>query len=154
MKYILALIALTFSLTAYADILPNHDLTPGVARDVDKQTLCTTSTKLVRNVPQAEKNAVYKEYGQNGDDRSICKEGQEIDHLISLEIAGSNDIKNLWPQSFCGQWSAHVKDLYENFLHKQICTGKMTIEQAQKEISTDWIKGYKSHHELPLPIGQ
>jgi len=140
---IIALILVFMALDARSGELPDQRLTPGVARSVTLKELCTTSTKLVRNVPESEKKAVYKEYGQIGNDRSKCAEGQEIDHLISLEIAGSNDIKNLWPQSFCGTNNARDKDKLENELHRRICSGKMTIQQAQSCISTNWISCYK-----------
>ena len=81
------------SLIANADVLPNRALTPGVARAVDVNTLCTTSTPLVRNVPQNVKDTAYTSYGLNGNDRTACPQGYEIDHLISLELGGSNDIK-------------------------------------------------------------
>jgi hypothetical protein len=31
----------------------------------------------------------------------------ELDHLIPLELGGSNDLRNLWPQPFEGEWNAH-----------------------------------------------
>lgn len=165
-KLLVLLFAL--SLNVYADILPNAKLTPGQTRNATVNDICTTSTKLVRNVPEDVKNAVYKEYGLTANHTGYCKdlsaygkdgkliagkkdEGCEVDHLRSLEIGGSNDITNLWTQPYFGQWNAHTKDLYENYLHRQICKGTMTIDQAQKEISTNWIEGYKSHKELPLP---
>jgi 5-methylcytosine-specific restriction endonuclease McrA len=49
----------------------------------------------VRNVPAEMKRQVYHEYG-------ITSHGSgeyEIDHLIPLELGGSNSIKNLWPES-------------------------------------------------------
>lgn len=127
----------------YAGDLPDPVITTGASRSVEVTELCTTSTKLVRNVPQSEKKAIYAEYGMSGNDRSQCKQGYEVDHLISLELGGSNEKQNLWPQSYCGQWSAHVKDALENKLHQLICKGSMTIEQAQSCIATDWIACYQ-----------
>lgn len=139
---IFVLLVLYGVMSAHAADLPDPTLTPGVARQVDQKTLCNTSTKLVRNVPESEKKAVYVAYGLSGDDRSQCAEGYEIDHLISLELGGSNDQHNLWPQLYCGTWSAHIKDSLENKLHALVCDGSMTIEAAQSCISTDWIKCY------------
>ena len=124
---------------AHADVLPNLAITTGAARQVTIQELCTTSTKLVRNVPESEKMAVYYRYKMNGNDKSSCKEGYEIDHLISLELGGSNDISNLWPQSFCGINNAHDKDKLENKLHALVCSGKMQLQDAQSCISKNWI---------------
>ena len=147
---------------SYADVveahsLPDPVLTPGSTREVDVHTLCTTSTKLVRNVPESVKKQVYIEYGlPGGNHTGYCDpDGCEDDHLISLELGGSNDIKNQWIQPYGGVvWNAHVKDRYENFLHSRICTGKMTIKEAQDEIRINWIEGYKKHPELPLPTGE
>ena len=127
---------------ANADVLPNRTITPGVARIVDVNTLCTTSTSLVRNVPQSVKETAYASYGLKGNDRTSCTQGYEIDHLISLELGGSNDIKNLWPQSFCGANNAHIKDALENKLHAMICSKQITIQDAQSCIATNWIICY------------
>ena len=122
--------------------LPNPKITPGYMRDVSVHELCTTSTSLVRNVPESLKKDIFRNYGMNGNDRSVCKEGYEIDHLVSLELGGANDGRNLWPQSYCGENNAHKKDKLENELHRQICLGKMNIIDAQMCIKTDWVMCY------------
>jgi len=127
-----------FSLNLAYAALPNKALTPGVARSVTLTELCTTSTSLVRNVPESLKKEVYTSYKMKGNDRSQCSEGYEIDHLISLELGGDNSVYNLWPQSYCGKNNAHDKDKLENELHRQICLGKIKIDVAQECISTDW----------------
>jgi len=128
--------------------LPDRNLTPGVTRAATLTEVCTTQTSLVRNVPDSLKKKVYAEYHLSGNDRLVCKEGYEVDHLISLELGGANDIKNLWPQSYCGSpYNAKIKDKLENELHRQVCLGKMSLESAQLCISKDWemcyIKIYK-----------
>lgn len=147
LEYVLVSVILLFliliSTMVFAGDLPDSKLTPGASRKVSLHTLCTTSTKLVRNVPQSLKKAVYASYGLTGNDRSQCKEGYEVDHLISLELGGSNEQANLWPQTFCSVWSAHVKDLLENKLHALVCSGKLSIKDAQTCISTNWINCYK-----------
>jgi hypothetical protein len=84
--------------------------------------------------------AVYREYGivhhASGE--------YEIDHLISLELDGSNDIKNLWPESYRTEpWNAHVKDKLEDRLHELVCAGRLTLPEGQKAIATDWITAYR-----------
>jgi hypothetical protein len=133
-----ALLLLLFLHNSAATELPNSKLTPGNVRIVTVTQLCTTSTSLVRNVTESTKNQVFANYKMKGNDRSTCNEGYEIDHLVSLELGGSNDITNLWPQSYCGENNAHKKDKLENELHKQVCSGKMTLEDAQKCIASDW----------------
>jgi hypothetical protein len=64
--------------------------------------------------------------------------------VISLELGGSNDIKNPWPQSYRTEpWNAHVKDKLEDRLHALVCAGKMSLPDAQRAISSDWISAYK-----------
>ena len=128
--------------TGHPAELPNPKITPGYMRDVSVRELCTTSTSLVRNVPESLKRDVYHNYGLNGNDRSACKEGYEIDHLVSLELGGANDVRNLWAQSYCGENNAHKKDKLENELHRQICLGKMNIIDAQMCIKSDWVMCY------------
>jgi len=77
----------------------------------------------------------------------------EVDHLISLELGGSNSIKDLWPESFITEpWNAHVKDKLENKLHEMICSGEIDIKAAQHEIAADWIAAYKKYVR-PEPRG-
>jgi len=122
--------------------LPNSKITPGATRITTLTDVCTTKTSLVRNVTDSTKKLVFNNYGLNGNDKTQCSEGYEIDHLISLELGGSNDPKNLWPQSYCGENSAHKKDKLENELHRQVCLGKIGLEKAQLCISKDWEQCY------------
>lgn len=89
---------------------------------------------------------MYQSYGLAGNHTGYCdtQQGCEVDHLISLELGGSNDQTNLWPQPYQGTpLNAHVKDQLENFLHAQTCAGNIALDQAQQEIATDWIASYK-----------
>ena len=122
--------------------LQDPKFTPGYMRDVSVRELCTTSTSLVRNVPDSLKKKVFANYGMSDNDRSVCKEGYEIDHLVSLELGGANDERNLWPQNYCGTNNAHDKDKLENELHRRICKGQMNIIDAQMCIKTDWVMCY------------
>jgi hypothetical protein len=72
----------------------------------------------------------------------------EVDHLISLELGGSNDIKNLWPESYRTEpWNAHVKDKLEDRLHDLVCAGRISLAEAQRAIATDWIAAYRRFAE-------
>jgi len=132
--------------TAFGDpivvspILPNPVMTPGVADPRGtRENICLSGySGSVRNVSSRTKQQAFDLYHL---DRT--REKFEIDHLISLELGGSNDIKNLWPQSYeTKPWNAHVKDKLENRLHREICDGIITVDEAQEMIKTDWIKTY------------
>lgn len=128
-------------LIASVIILPNPTLTPG---DIDKTAtvskICTSGyTKQVRDVTDSKKLQVFNAY--KIDPKS---DRFEVDHLISLELGGSNDVKNLWPQSYTTQpWNATVKDKLENKLHDLVCSGKIKLDDAQKAIGKNWIDTYK-----------
>jgi hypothetical protein len=112
--------------------------------------ICTPGyTQCIRNVSTAVKRRVYASYGLQGNHTGYCdsEQGCEVDHLISLEIGGSNDSKNLWPQPFQGEdMNAHVKDQLENWLHAEVCAGRMPLKQAQDEISSNWIDSFNKHN--------
>jgi hypothetical protein len=66
----------------------------------------------------------------------------EIDHIVSLELGGSNDIANLFPEKLNAHPGYRAKDKLENRLHDLVCDGKMTLSGAQRQIVANWIKLY------------
>jgi hypothetical protein len=52
-----------------------------------------------------------------------------LDHLIPLGLGGSNDVKNLWPEADFAE-----KDKESNWLHKEVCEGRMTLQEAQERM--------------------
>jgi hypothetical protein len=106
-------------------------------------------TKKVRNVPAEMKRKVYQEYG-------ITSHGPgdyEVDHLIPLELGGSNSIKNLWPESHrTSPWNAQVKDRLEGKLHELVCGGQLDLKTAQRAIASDWIEAYKVYVSANPPM--
>lgn len=120
--------------------LPDSQCTPGaVFANITAAQVCKAGyASSARDVPQAEKDQVYAEYGIT----QHAPGAYEMDHDISLEIGGSNDIKNLWPQSYTGTYNAHMKDALEDFLHDEVCAGKLQLQCAQRAISGNWIDIY------------
>ena len=137
---------------SHSPLLPDPRITPGDRLDVTRTDICTPGyTKKVRDVPQAVKEQAYRNYGIT----HRAKGEFEVDHLISLEIGGSNSLKNLWPQSYKTQpWNAHVKDKLENELHRLICAGKIDMATAQRDIATDWIAAYKKYFHTNVPLNK
>lgn len=85
------------------------------------------------------KVAQFEAYGINAP-----MDQYELDHLVSLELGGSpEDVANLWPEPYDNPMGAHEKDKVENYLHKEVCNGTITLHQAQVEIATDWTAVYK-----------
>ncbi len=122
--------------------LEDKDCTPGAIIDgVTKDQICIPGySKSVRNVPESEKNQVYMEYGIS----SRTTGEYEVDHLISLELGGSNDISNLWPELAQPTPGFHEKDKVENYLHAQVCAGKISLQEVQLKIANNWEEVYKT----------
>ena len=65
----------------------------------------------------------------------------EIDHIVLLELGGSNDIANLFPEKADAKPAGyHVKDKLENKLGQMVCDGLRT---TQREIASNWQALYK-----------
>lgn len=121
--------------------LPDSACTPGaLISTATVQQICKSGyASSVRNVPTSEKNQVYAEYGI-----THHSAGQyEVDHLVSLELGGSNDIANLWPEAASPTPGFHQKDQVENYLHEQVCSGAISLKDAQDEIATNWLAVYQ-----------
>src|SRR5258708_30834036 len=117
--------------------LPDFDCSPGaVFPTVTVKEICVAGySSTVRNVPESVKRQVFAEYGIT----THMSGEYEVDHLISLELGGSNDIANLWPEAAEPSPGFHQKDIVENFLHEQVCNGLLSLSEAQKVIATDWL---------------
>jgi hypothetical protein len=121
--------------------MPNRALTPGVALTTRKARICRPGySASVRDVPLAEKDAVYARYGAVD-----VPYAHEVDHLVSLEIGGSNAIANLWPEPYAGRWGARTKDVLENRLHQLVCDGRLGLRRAQRIEAADWPLAYRRY---------
>jgi hypothetical protein len=117
---------------------PDRACSPGAYYDeLTKAVICSSSfhTSSIRNVPESLKHAVESEYGL-----APGRYGRtlEIDHIVSLELGGSNDIANLYPEEADARPGYRVKDGLENRLHALVCTGAMTLRAAQRGIASNW----------------
>jgi hypothetical protein len=121
-------------------LLPDSQVTPGEVRTTDVNEVCHGgSTRQYRHTTSAEKKKDCTMYGLI----ACPHEGTlELDHLIPLELGGADVIANLWPQPANPKPGFHEKDVLENYLHDQVCAGKMALIDAQAAIRTDWAQAY------------
>jgi hypothetical protein len=140
----------------WADDIPDPTLTPGVARtDISQDQICATKWGTdERHVTDTMKGKVFANYGYTGnyDPRCVPSGNRhcEIDHLISRELGGADDVANLWPQAYGSQpWNADLKDKLENRLHKEMCAGNVTLQEAQDMLVKDWRVAYKRYYGEP-----
>jgi hypothetical protein len=106
---------------------------PAVTQGNIRTTICRSGwTRTIR--PPVEytndlKQKQMRAYGLHG-----AQSAYQEDHLISLEVGGDpSDPRNLWPEPY--PRAAEV-DQIENELNAKICSGAITLEQAQDEEST------------------
>lgn len=100
---------------------PDPALTPGVYG----------TAPVPRDVPGSLKRRVFRRYGI-GLLRHVL---YTVDHLVPLELCGTNAITNLWPQP---RSEAKLKDRDENRLTAAVRDGHMTLAAAQAEILRLW----------------
>lgn len=126
-------------------LVPDAALTPGAWKvpATSLKVLCIPGyTRTVRNVPLARRNGVFLAYGIDPADASAY----EMDHLVPLELDGTNDAGNLWPQSYVTQpLNARRKDVLENKLKRMVCAAEISLGEAQKAIATDWVGAYRKY---------
>ena len=128
--------------------MANAEIPLSAIRTTNVDDICTTLTGTIRNVSVQTKHRVYIRDGvPGGNHTGICSgvEGCEVDHRISLELGGSNDITNLMIQPYYGSCNAHQKDHLENRLHKLVCSKLITPQTAQSEIYNNWRAAYTEY---------
>ncbi len=123
--------------------LPDAKQTPGAILPVASAEVCVAGyAGKTRHVTEKTKREVCRRYGL----KFPLPHGRyEYDHLCSLELGGSNEPDNIWPQPYFGLWNAHLKDRLENKMHELVCDGTLTLAEAQTEIRTDWIDAYERY---------
>jgi hypothetical protein len=113
--------------------LPDRSCTPGAVSTTDLGVICQTSTRSRRHVSESVRRSVLASYGVRRADAG----GYELDHLVPLELGGSNDATNLWPEPFD---EARRKDVEEDRAHGLVCSHRATIEHEQLRFREDWRK--------------
>jgi len=127
--------------------VPRQKLTPGAVRPVMKAEVCSANSPPFV-VPVALQRRVFEEYGI----RNAQPDAYEVDYLITPELGGASDIRNLWPEPYSSTvWNARVKDALEERLHQMVCGGQLDLATAQHDIATDWIAAYKKYFNSNRP---
>ncbi len=129
--------------------LPRRDLTPGVVRTVSADDLCGRERDAGSPLVAASvARQVFENYG--ADYRRA--EEYELDFLITPELGGTADARNLWPQPYGStRWNAYVKDELEQLFRRLVCEGAIDITTAQREMATDWIAAYRRYFHTDHP---
>lgn len=138
------------SVAEISESLPNRALTPGMTRPVSVEEVCAEGDDdLDPEVPASRQEAVFREYGIAMDHSA---QDFQVDYLISPQLGGTDDVRNLWPQSYKETaWNARAKDALERHLYQMVCDRKIDLAEAQREIATDWISAYQKYFRTSRP---
>jgi hypothetical protein len=131
-------------------LLPRAELTPGATAPVALHDICGPDRSArTQPISASVRQAVFARYG--ADYRRAAE--YELDYLITPELGGVADARNLWPQPFARTpWNAYVKDELERLLHQRVCEGQIGLAAAQREMASDWIAAYKRHFKTSAPL--
>jgi len=118
-------------------VYPDAECSPGaVFPGCTTDQMCVKGySATVRIVPKSLKDKVYEDYGIAQEDRG----NYVIDHIISLQLCGSNEYENLFPQRRQPYPNSKDKDKIESYLKREVCKGEMDLNEAQEIIRNDWL---------------
>ena len=107
-------------------------LNPDVTQATIRSTVCQSGWTRTVRPPVSYTNALkargLRQYGLRGPPSAF-----QEDHLISLELGGNpTDPRNLWPEPYP---RAAAVDKIENELNHRVCTGSLTLAEAQRKES-------------------
>ena len=63
-------------------------------------------------------------------------------------------IANLWSEPSEPRPGFHEKDKVEDYLHREVCAGRMDLADAQRAIAMDWVKVYRQVEERSPALGR
>jgi len=91
-------------------------------RDKESTPAQKATMYMAYNIPRPQPNA--------GADQ-MC----ELDHLVSLELGGADDLSNIWPECSPGYagWSGagfRDKDKFENYFHRMVCEFSVWLRRS------------------------
>jgi len=128
--------------------LPVSSITPGATWEVSLEELCASSPH-VRPITAAMRAEVVHAYGVE----AVSADQYELDYLITPELGGATDARNLWPQKYASPiWNARVKDELERLLPQLVCDHQLDLATAQRDMASDWVAAYKKYFHTDVPL--
>jgi hypothetical protein len=104
-------------------------LNPDVTQANIRSTICRSGWTATIRPPTSYTNDLKRKQMRQYRETGSLSDYQE-DHLISLELGGNpTDPRNLWPEPY--PRAADV-DKIENELNAEVCSGRLTLAEAQQ----------------------
>jgi len=128
--------------------LPVATITPGATFEVSVEELCAGEPRM-QPITAAMRAQVVSAYGVE----NLPADQYELDYLITPELGGATDVRNLWPQRYGSPvWNARVKDELEDLLPELVCSHQLDLATAQRDMASDWIAAYKKYFNTDVPL--
>lgn len=125
--------------------LPDPVCTPGsvnpaVTQATIKQTICKVGWTATVRPPASDTGPIKVTAMRSYGEAAASSGTTEFDHLVPLELGGSDDVTNLWPEpsDLPGHGFNNSKDLVENALKSAVCSGKVPLDTARLAIAVNW----------------
>src|SRR5262249_36597508 len=98
-------------------------------------------------LPSSVRQAILRDYGVSAEPTTAY----ELDYLVTPELGGVADRRNLWPEHYGGARDARGKDQLEDLLPRLVCAGEVDLATAQREIASNWVEAYKKYFNTSVP---
>ena len=130
---------------------PDPCLTPGdtdpmVTQANIHQTICVPGYSRRHRPPVQLTDRLKVQVARAYGIRPFNPRAYEGDHLIPISIGGNPEAygstRNFWDEPRGGAAGAADKDGLEFYLYKAVCSGRVPLVRAQREIASDWIAAW------------
>lgn len=147
-----------------AHVLPDPAVTPGVVNPAVTQdnimsTICVSGWTATVRPPTSFTDKLRATMTPSG---HTPGDG-EGDHRLPIEDGGMPGpvliddpaqialfAKNFWWEIYADRYGARVKDRVETAIHRQICSGRITLAEGQAALLGNWLIAYQTYVG-PLP---
>lgn len=136
-------------------VLPNQSMSPGAIGTTDITRLCPHVDPALEAArpDSSQKAAIYRAYGLS---YPQAPGAYELDHIVPIELGGApDDPENLYPEPNAPADPAterkyhlspafvhNPKDILEDVLHQDVCSGGVALSVAQQAMASDWRLAY------------
>lgn len=132
-----------------SDARPVPTFTPGATIEIDVRDVCDDTPRAPQEIDTAVRQTVLKNYGME----AVPPDQYELDYLITPQLGGAPEARNLWPQRYRERvWNAGVKDQLEDLLPRLVCEGRVDLRTAQRDIAADWVAAYRKYFRTGSPV--
>jgi hypothetical protein len=109
---------------------------PTITQATAASTICKHQyvDKINSQISKKTSTEVFAEYAIAKKKRSDFA----IDHLVPIDLGGTNAISNLWPIPLKGTATAQRKAVVDAAVHKSMCAGFISLAAAQGLFNASW----------------